>query len=47
MILESILEKSGLVKNREYFVQQSFAKEDSEKEGFNLILLSLCPVTGM
>lgn len=31
MILENILEKSGLVKNREYFVQQSFAKEDSEK----------------
>ena len=31
MILESILEKSGLVKNREYFVQPSFAKEDSEK----------------
>ncbi len=31
MILESILEKSGLVKNREYFVQQSFAKEEGEK----------------
>ncbi len=29
MILESILEKSGLVKNREYFVQLSFAVEDS------------------
>jgi len=31
MILESILEKSGLVKDREYFVQQSFAKDESEK----------------
>jgi DNA recombination protein RmuC len=31
MILESILEKSGLVKDREYFVQESFKDEDGKR----------------
>ncbi len=31
MILESILEKSGLVKNREYFIQQSFTDERGKR----------------
>ncbi len=31
MILESILEKSGLVKDREYFVQESFKDEDGRR----------------
>ena len=31
MILESILEKSGLVKDREYFTQQSFQSEDGKR----------------
>jgi len=31
MILESILEKSGLVKDREYFVQKSFTTEDGRR----------------
>jgi DNA recombination protein RmuC len=31
MILESILEKSGLVKEREYFVQQSFTLDDGSR----------------
>lgn len=30
-ILESILEKSGLVRNREYFVQESFKMEDGRR----------------
>lgn len=31
LILENILESSGLVKNREYFVQQSFKSEDGRR----------------
>ena len=31
MILENILEKSGLVKGREYFVQQSFTDEEGKR----------------
>jgi DNA recombination protein RmuC len=31
MILESILEKSGLVKDREYFVQESFKDEEGKR----------------
>lgn len=31
MILESILEKSGLVRDREYFVQQSFTNEQGKR----------------
>jgi DNA recombination protein RmuC len=31
MILESILEKSGLVKDREYFVQESFTDEEGRR----------------
>ncbi len=31
LILENILESSGLVKNREYFVQQSFRSEDGNR----------------
>ncbi len=31
LILERVLEKSGLEKNREYFVQQSFTAEDGSK----------------
>lgn len=31
LILESILEKSGLVKNREYFLQQSHQSEDGKR----------------
>ena len=31
MILESILEKSGLVKDREYYVQQSFTTEEGNR----------------
>lgn len=31
VVLESILEKSGLVKDREYFVQASFATEDGKR----------------
>jgi len=31
MILESILEKSGLVRDREYFVQQSFTMDDGSR----------------
>lgn len=48
MILESILEKSGLVKDREYFTQQSFQSEDGKRyqpdvivklpEGKNIII---------
>ncbi|GAA4272121.1 DNA recombination protein RmuC [Aquimarina gracilis] len=31
LVLERVLEKSGLEKDREYFVQQSFTKEDGER----------------
>ena len=31
MILESILEKSGLLREREYFIQQSFTNEDGRR----------------
>ena len=31
LVLERVLEKSGLEKDREYFVQQSFTKEDGSK----------------
>ncbi len=31
LVLERVLEKSGLEKDREYFVQQSFAKEDGQR----------------
>lgn len=31
MILETILDRSGLTKNREYFVQQSFTNEDGRR----------------
>ncbi|NEN23485.1 DNA recombination protein RmuC [Cryomorpha ignava] len=31
MILESILEKSGLARDREYFIQQSFTNEDGRR----------------
>ncbi|MDP0880950.1 DNA recombination protein RmuC, partial [Klebsiella variicola] len=31
MILESVLEKSGLQKDQEYFVQQSFQTEDGRR----------------
>lgn len=38
MILENILEKSGLVKNREYFVQESFRTEDNKRLQPDIIL---------
>lgn len=48
MILESILEKSGLVKDREYFTQESFTNDDGKRfqpdvivklpEGKNIII---------
>ena len=31
LVLERVLEKSGLEKNREYFVQQSFTKQDGQR----------------
>jgi len=38
MILESILEQSGLVKNREYFLQQSFVDEDGNRKQPDVII---------
>lgn len=40
LILEHVLEKSGLVKDREYFVQQSFIN-DEEKRVFPDVIISL------
>lgn len=38
MILESILEKSGLVKDREFFTQQSFTSEDGSRQQPDVII---------
>jgi DNA recombination protein RmuC len=40
LILEHVLEKSGLVKDREYFVQQSFTNEE-DKRVFPDVIISL------
>jgi DNA recombination protein RmuC len=40
LILEHVLEKSGLVKDREYFVQQSFTNDD-DKRVFPDVIISL------
>ncbi|MBN2213000.1 MAG: DNA recombination protein RmuC [Bacteroidales bacterium] len=39
IILESILEKSGLVKDREYFIQESFRSEDEKRQQPDVILI--------
>lgn len=39
IILESILEKSGLVKDREYFIQESFRNEDEKRQQPDVILI--------
>jgi len=39
IILESILEKSGLVKDREYFIQESFKNEDERRQQPDVILI--------
>lgn len=38
IILENILEKSGLVKNREYFIQESFKQENDKRHQPDVIL---------
>jgi DNA recombination protein RmuC len=39
IILESILEKSGLVKDREYFIQESLMNEDDKRQQPDVILI--------
>ncbi len=39
IILESILEKSGLAKDREYFIQESFRNEDEKRQQPDVILI--------
>ena len=39
IILESILEKSGLVKDREYYIQESFKNEDEKRQQPDVILV--------
>jgi DNA recombination protein RmuC len=39
IILESILEKSGLVKDREYFIQESLTNEDDKRQQPDVILV--------
>ena len=43
MILESILEYSGLVKNRQYFVQESFKDEEGKRKQLLVMALQLKP----
>lgn len=38
LILENILEKSGLAKNREYFIQESFKRENDKRHQPDVIL---------
>jgi DNA recombination protein RmuC len=39
IILENILEKSGLVKDREYFIQESFKNENEKRQQPDIILI--------